>query len=288
MEPTTTEPDLCHDKKPEHDDSDDSGEGEHEGGAHAAVHQAEHRVAEKAGFGLAEHVIEHAAEKTSERVLEHGAESLLEHGAERVLEQGTGRAIKAASGRILQHSMSGTGERLAERTAEAVVERGAEAVGERLVVRAAAGATQFAEGKIAHVGANATAHGTHASTTIALGSAGLLHSGLQVVKVMVPMLGTGMVMHMTHEDWHRVHREWHHCGICLTTFLFIFAALCDSFDVLVHLCVVTDLLLMHINHHVLHALESWSMYAAGGALLSMVVGELLSGRASQTEKAKEE
>jgi len=271
------------------------GHHDEDGGWHAAEHQVEHRVSEKAGFGLAEHVIEQAAEKTSERLVQHGAEIALEHGAEiageRLLKHGSERVLEAASERVLEHGAEVVGERLLERSAEVVgerlLERSAEAVGERLVVRGVAGATQLGGSAMGENIANKTvAHGSaHVAAHVAHSSLGWL----QIIRTLVPMAGTLCMLHMFHQDWHRLHREWHKSGVAFTTLLFLCAALCDGFDVVVHVCVVLSLTLMHIDHHFLHSIESWSMYGAVGALSSMVAGELLSARASKhEEKTKKE
>eukprot|EP00928_Gymnodinium_smaydae_P034089 TRINITY_DN24239_c0_g1_i1.p1 TRINITY_DN24239_c0_g1~~TRINITY_DN24239_c0_g1_i1.p1 ORF type:complete len:347 (+),score=70.98 TRINITY_DN24239_c0_g1_i1:75-1115(+) len=321
-----------------------TGHAHHSDGWHAAEHQLEHRLAEKAGFGAAEVAVERAAEAaaercaevagehllersvtatserllersataTSERLLERGAEAaserLLERGAEAAGERLLERSVTTTSERLLERSATATSERLLERGAETaserllergaeavterVLERGAEVAGERALAGGAARAAQLGEkalapsvGGVAAQGGsytsasfNTTSHMESALGSHVTGAGGSVMGFLQILRVLVPVIGTLFVAHMAHQDWHRVIREWRKHRFSHTTCLFLFAAVCDTFDTVVHILVVANLAVVHLDHHVLHTLERASLVTAVGALVVMMAGELLSAR----------
>jgi hypothetical protein len=79
-------------------------------------------------------------------------------------------------------------------------------------------------------------------------------------------------------------QEWATRRKPLTTVLFAVAAICDTIDVLVHLVVVASMTIFHVDHHLLHSIEHFGIYAAICATVSMIVGEIISSYTLAQEK----
>ena len=228
---------------------------------------AERAVAERVVETTAECALasaERAMESAAERVVEKTAERALESAAERVVETTSERAVESA----LEHLGETAGKVLLERSAhigaekvgERMVEHGVETVGERLL-----------EETVAHTFAgNATA----AAPKVASSWVSHTSSFLKALRVGVPFVGTFLVLHMCHEDWHRATHEWHEKRK-LTTAFFGLAAVCDFLDVLVHVLVLLSLTAVSVDHHVIHDAERFGMGAACVAIFSMITGEVL-------------
>ena len=101
----------------------------------------------------------------------------------------------------------------------------------------------------------------------------------------MPAVGTLLVLHMAHADWHRAVHEWRRRKV--PSCCFALAAACDLLDVVVHVVVLASLLaVVHVDHDVVHDAERVGLCAAGCAVLSMVCGEALCIRDAQRAKAK--
>ena len=110
---------------------------------------------------------------------------------------------------------------------------------------------------------------------------GLLGHGLHATHIAMPVLGTYLLAHMAHHDWHRALSEWRQHKLILTTTLFVFAAFWDAIDALAHLVVVLCLVLpetAYFNHHVEHTMHEYSMIAALIACTAMMLGEAIAVR----------
>ena len=105
------------------------------------------------------------------------------------------------------------------------------------------------------------------------------------MRVVVPAVGTLLVLHMAHADWHRAVHEWRRRKV--PSCCFALAAACDLLDVVVHVVVLASLLaVVHVDHDVVHDAERVGLCAAGCAVLSMVCGEALCIRDAKRAKAK--
>ena len=129
---------------------------------------------------------------------------------------------------------------------------------------------------------------------------------LSTTKVLLPLAGTALIAHMAHHDYHRAHDEQHkRVGSQqpqLTTFatlLFYVACVCDALDALAHAVIVLLLLAElcldeetlhhhHLDHHVAHQVHHAGFLFAISATLAMVVGEVMSVRASPAPKSMKE
>ena len=249
------------------------------GSERAAERAVAERVVEttaECALASAERAMESAAErvvaKTAERAMESAAERVVEKTAERALESAAERVVETTSERAVESALEHLGETAgkvllersahigAEKVGERMVEHGVETVGERLL-----------EETVAHTFAgNATA----AAPKVASSWVSHTSSFLKALRVGVPFVGTFLVLHMCHEDWHRATHEWHEKRK-LTTAFFGLAAVCDFLDVLVHVLVLLSLTAVSVDHHVIHDAERFGMGAACVAIFSMITGEVL-------------
>ena len=290
--------------------------------AEQATERAVEAAAERAAERATERALEHGAERAAERALERGAESVLERaaeraaeataeralerGAERALERATERAVEATAERALEHGAERALEHAAERAAEASLEHlgetagkvllergahiGAEKVGERMVERGSESVGErLLEETVRSSLGNATATATAAGAAAAPPAAWVAHASalFQVFRVLVPVAGTLMVAHMAHADWHRATHEWARGRRRLSACLFGVSAFLDVVDVLVHVLVLASLTsLVHVDHGVLHDAERVGLYAACGAVCTMISGEVVCLRRGRAAPAK--
>ncbi|GLI62676.1 hypothetical protein VaNZ11_005352 [Volvox africanus] len=136
-----------------HGGHSEGGHGHGHGGVEGAVHQVQHRAAEKSAFKFLEAVAERltskqvmqhvgskvlssAAEKAGERIGERAGERLVERLAERAGERLTERLGERVIERAGERVAERAGERLAERMGERVAERMGERMAERVAERA--------------------------------------------------------------------------------------------------------------------------------------------------------
>ena len=213
---------------------------------HAVHHQLQHRASEKLGFGVTEHLLETLIEATIDR------HTLVHHHA-----------------------------------------TGAKALGwlaapRRLARNATCGLRSLGPAAVRCRAQIVAAPPSLASRAWA--------ASLDGVKIMLPCAGTVLVAHMAHHDWHRAQHERHERGRCLSTLLFVAAAAFDAADALVHAMVVLLMLAerlcdhetLHAHHldHLEHELHHSAMLFAVCATVAMVLGEVLSARASPVDVAK--
>ena len=206
---------------------------------HLVTHQLQHRACEKVGFGIAEHVLEVLAET----VLAHG-EALISHG----------EAAVNASGKL--------GLRFAQVFSKPL--GAAKAAGSwirRRLNRNSPEVQAAAHHAGGHLASQTGAHWAH----------GLLH-GLHIA---LPLVGTYLLAHMTHHDFHRAKSEWHDRRTLVPTALFALATVCDALDALAHLVIVLGLTVVHIDHHTEHRLHEISMFAALIACDACMSGEAI-------------
>jgi hypothetical protein len=101
---------------------------------------------------------------------------------------------------------------------------------------------------------------------------------MHVLRVLVPLVGTIFVGHMTLHDWKRLRREWNEMQRAHSTVLFAIAAAGDALDTIAHCIIVASMTIVHIEHDSLHIIERLSLVAAVVATLSMIAGEISSAR----------
>jgi hypothetical protein len=229
------------------------------------------RLMEKAGFAMADHLLERGVEAVGERIVERSVEAV----GERIVE----RSVEAVGERIVERSMEAVGERIVERSVEAVgeriVERSVEATGRRVMlheIRPIEALIQHTS-NFSHVTHGVGSHGDLGARSISTFSR-VMH----VLRVLVPLVGTIFVGHMTLHDWKRLRREWNEMQRAHSTVLFAIAAAGDALDTIAHCIIVASMTIVHIEHDSLHIIERLSLVAAVVATLSMIAGEISSAR----------
>ena len=219
--------------------------------------------------------LERGVSAVSERILEHSLERGAEIAGERLME----KAGFAMADHLLERGVEAVGERIVERSVEAVgeriVERSVEATGRRVMlheIRPIEALIQHTS-NFSHVTHGVGSHGDLGARSISTFSR-VMH----VLRVLVPLVGTIFVGHMTLHDWKRLRREWNEMQRAHSTVLFAIAAAGDALDTIAHCIIVASMTIVHIEHDSLHIIERLSLVAAVVATLSMIAGEISSAR----------
>ena len=184
--------------------------------------------------------------------------------AEGVLSRVATYAVQAAQDPLLAEAARKAGKKWWKKMGKAL-----KSVGRKLRPKKAAS-------QASHAVAHHVHHAHHAAHPT-----GLVGHSLHAVHVALPVLGTYLLAHMAHHDWHRAQSEWKQHRSLTTTTLFCLGAFWDAVDAIAHLIVVLCLVLPeseYLNHDVEHALHAYSMVAAMYACAAMVIGEALSAR----------
>eukprot|EP00440_Ansanella_granifera_P076674 gb/GFBE01083199.1/.p1 GENE.gb/GFBE01083199.1/~~gb/GFBE01083199.1/.p1 ORF type:complete len:265 (+),score=36.87 gb/GFBE01083199.1/:1-795(+) len=198
-----------------------------------------------------EHLDAESRERARQRVLLRAGLGISEHLAERLVERtaelATERVVEAQGARLLRKSVWSGMDRKFEQGAKSAFRRVVEGSGERRL-----------------------------SNSVAARES----SGLRLIcalRVTVTLLGTLLVLHMVHGDWHRLQEERVSKRRSRTAiFCFALATLMDLVDVFAHFIALTSLTAINIEEDILEHVESLSFKCAMAGTLALVVGELTS------------
>ncbi|KAJ1455646.1 hypothetical protein M885DRAFT_587517 [Pelagophyceae sp. CCMP2097] len=274
--------------------------------ARRALEAAVAELAEKSAERYLERSISQLAETASNKMLARALSSGTLAALGHVAEAASDKALVTAVGRgggALEGYLAKVAEQASERCFQKAVARlAADGAGRRAAAELAAHSAEHSAALVSlvlerggHVGAELASErvverGTQSGFRL-LDGRGVLGplsrrqaaAALWFVKVLVPVVGTALVVHLLHHDWHRMQSERakKQSGKCasLARLLFLFAALCDVVDVGVH-CLVVAHHFTHVDHGIMVPAERLGLVAAVGAIAALLLGEIASAAAA--------